>query len=74
MAMADAHGAVARSRTVAAVAVKRAAVVVSMTYGDDGPKWREVGGAMVVAGNGRARARRCSTAMATHNVASPMLN
>ena len=55
MTMADAHSAVTHSRTVAAVAVKRAAVVVSMTYGIDGSRWRVVGGAMVVAGHGRAR-------------------
>ena len=52
MAMADVHGVVACSHMVVAVAVKRAAVVVSTTYGDDGPRWGEVGGAMMVVGHG----------------------
>ena len=53
-AMVDVHNVVARSHRVAVVAVKWAAVVVSTTYGDDESRWREVRGAMVVAGHGRA--------------------
>ena len=49
--MVDAHGGVTYSHVAAAVAVKSAMVVASMTYDDAQPRVREVGEALVVAGH-----------------------
>ena len=54
-AMAGALGAAARSRAMAAVAVKPAAVLATSPYGNDQMREREVGDATVVAGHGQAR-------------------
>ena len=53
-AMAGAHGAVARSHADAVVAVKWAMTLASRPYSDDQQREKKVGGAVVVAGHGRA--------------------
>ena len=55
-AMADAHGGVTRSHVTAAVEINLAVALATRTYGDDEPKEMKVGGAVVMAGHGRARA------------------
>ena len=52
LAMADVHSVVTRSHMVVAIAVKWMMVLVSMTYGDDGPRWREVSEAIGLASHG----------------------
>ena len=61
--MVDAHGGVTYSHVAAAVAVKSAMVVASMTYDDAQPRVREVGEALVVVGHQRARPRRHTASM-----------
>ena len=63
-AMAGAHGADVCSVTDEAVAVKWMVALASMTYGEDRMRERESEDARVVAGHGRARARRRTAAMA----------
>ena len=75
-AMAGAHDTDVCSITNEAVAVKWMVALGSRTYGEDQMRERESGGAWVVAGHGRAHARRRTAAMAvmaTWNVASPRL-
>ena len=48
-----------------AVAVQQAMALASRTYGEDKPREREVGEALVGTGHGRARAWRCTATMAT---------
>ena len=52
----EVDGGVARSRVTAAVAINPAVTLATRTYGDDEPKEMKVGGAVVMAGHGRARA------------------
>ena len=68
-AITDAHGGVACSCVTAVVAVKLAMASATRPYGDDGPNERKVGGAVEMAGHGRAQ----SSATAMRNVATPRL-
>ena len=54
MAMADTHGTIMCWRVMEEVAFKLALALASRPYGDDGPNERKVGGAVVMAGHGRA--------------------
>ena len=53
-AMADGHNVDSCSRTDAVVVVKQAMALASRSYGNDQPREREVGEALMVAGDGRA--------------------
>ena len=76
VALAGTHGADTCSGANEAVAVQWAMALASRTYGEDKPRERKVGEALVGAGHGRAQAQRCTTTMAAMvaaHVASPKL-